>query len=154
MQDVVNRGTGQRVRGLGFNLPAAGKTGTSRDGWFAGYTTDLLAIAWVGYDDNQELDLEGAHSALPIWTQFMLDAYEIYPVRDGQRVNFYRPPGVEVVSIDPSTMLIATPYCPETEERAFISGTAPNGFCPLHSLPGSLFSRVVGGVGRIFSNLF
>src|SRR5437870_13195164 len=68
MEGVINSGTGAGVRARGFTLPAAGKTGTSRDGWFAGYTKDLLAIAWVGYDDNRDPNLEGARSALPIWT--------------------------------------------------------------------------------------
>jgi len=146
MQDVIRNGTGVRVRSMGFAQPAAGKTGTSRDGWFAGYTTDLLAIAWVGYDDNEELNLEGSRSALPIWTEFMQAAYELYPVREGQRTSFYDPPGLEIVSIDPTTMFLATPYCTETEERAFIAGTTPTGFCPIHSLPGSFLSRTVDGI--------
>jgi penicillin-binding protein 1B len=155
MQDVINEGTGVRVRSMGFTYPAAGKTGTSRDGWFAGYTTNLLAIAWVGFDDNRELNLEGSRSALPIWTEFMLDAYELYPVRQGQRVRFYDPPGIEMASVDPTTMFLATPYCTETEERAFISGTTPTGFCPIHSLPGSsLFSRAVRGIGRALGSIF
>lgn len=172
LQEVIRDGTGVRVRNMGFTQPAAGKTGTSRDGWFAGYTTDLLAIAWVGYDDNQELDLEGSKSALPIWTEFMLDAYKIHPVRDGQRIDFYDPPGVEVVAIDPTTGFLATPNCPETESHAFITGTTPTGFCPLHS--GSFFSsgdpnspgdpnstgnpnpvsRAVQGIGRAIGDLF
>src|SRR5881296_2310756 len=65
-----DHGTGAGVRVRGFKLPAAGKSGTSRDGWFAGYTKDLLVISWVGFDDNRDLNLEGARSALPIWTDF------------------------------------------------------------------------------------
>jgi penicillin-binding protein 1B len=79
MQGVIDGGAGAGVRARGFKLPAAGKTGTSRDGWFAGYTKDLLVIAWVGFDDNRDLKLEGARSALPIWTEFMLKAYQLYP---------------------------------------------------------------------------
>ena len=70
MEGVIDHGTGAGVRARGFTLPAAGKTGTSRDGWFAGYTKDLLVISWVGFDDNRDLNLEGARSALPIWTDF------------------------------------------------------------------------------------
>jgi hypothetical protein len=85
----------------------------------------------------------------------MLDAYELYPVRQGQRVRFYDPPGIEMASVDPTTMFLATPYCTETEERAFISGTTPTGFCPIHSLPGSsLFSRAVRGIGRALGSIF
>ena len=72
MESVINNGTGAGARSRGFTLPAAGKTGTSHDGWFAGFTSNLLAIAWVGYDDDRELKLPGADSALPIWTDFML----------------------------------------------------------------------------------
>ena len=154
LQDVVSRGTGARVRGMGFNIPAAGKTGTSRDGWFAGYTTDLLAIAWVGYDDNRELNLEGSRSALPIWTEFMLDAYKLSPVREGRRIRFHDPPGIEVVSIDTTTGFQATPYCPETELHTFISGTTPTGFCPAHSAPGFFLSRGVRSLGRTIASWF
>jgi len=70
MEGVIDHGTGAGVRMRGFKLPAAGKRGTSRDGWFAGYPKDLLVISWVGFDDNRDLNLEGARSALPIWTDF------------------------------------------------------------------------------------
>ncbi len=67
MEEVLRSGTAAGVRGkYGFTVPAAGKTGTSFDGWFAGYTSELLCIVWVGFDDNRELELEGAHSAAPI----------------------------------------------------------------------------------------
>ena len=55
MEGVIDHGTGAGVRVRGFKLPAAGKSGTSRDGWFAGYTKDLLVISWVGFDDNRDL---------------------------------------------------------------------------------------------------
>jgi membrane peptidoglycan carboxypeptidase len=134
MEGVIDRGTGAGVRARGFKLPAAGKTGTSRDGWFAGYTKDLLVIAWVGFDDNSDLNLEGARSALPIWTDFMLRAYELYPVRDAARMSFMPPSGIEIVSIDADTFMRATPLCQSTFEEAFIVGTAPTAFCALHSL--------------------
>jgi penicillin-binding protein 1B len=134
MEGVIDGGTGAAVRARGFKLPAAGKTGTSRDGWFAGYTKDLLVIAWVGFDDNRDLNLEGARSALPIWTDFMLKAYELYPVRDAARMSFTPPPGIEIVSIDADTLMLATPLCQNTFEEAFIVGTAPTAYCPLHSL--------------------
>jgi penicillin-binding protein 1B len=134
MEGVIDRGTGAGVRARGFKLPAAGKTGTSRDGWFAGYTKDLLVIAWVGFDDNSDLNLEGARSALPIWTDFMLKAYELYPVRDAARMSFTPPPGIEIVTIDADTLKLATPLCQNTFEEAFIVGTAPTTYCPLHSL--------------------
>ncbi len=70
----------------GFNVPAAGKTGTSHDGWFAGYTSELLCVVWVGFDDNRELDLEGAHSAAPIWAEFMKRALAVPRVSRRQAV--------------------------------------------------------------------
>ncbi len=77
MEEVLRSGTAAGVR-VRYNLdfPAAGKTGTSHDGWFAGYTSELLCVVWVGFDDNRELDLEGAHSAAPIWAQFMKGAMQ------------------------------------------------------------------------------
>jgi penicillin-binding protein 1B len=134
MEGVIDHGTGAGVRARGFKLPAAGKTGTSRDGWFAGYTKDLLVIAWVGYDDNRDLNLEGARSALPIWTEFMLKAYKLYPVRDMAAMSFAPPPGIEIVRIDAESLMLATPLCQNTFDEAFIVGTAPTVYCPLHSL--------------------
>jgi penicillin-binding protein 1B len=134
MEGVIDHGTGAGVRARGFKLPAAGKTGTSRDGWFAGYTKDLLVIAWVGFDDNRDLNLEGARSALPIWTDFMMKAYELHPGSHVARMSFTPPIGIEIVSIDADTLLLATPSCRHTFEEAFIVGTAPTVYCPLHSL--------------------
>jgi len=133
MEGVMNRGTAAGVRARGFKLPAAGKTGTSRDGWFVGYTKDLLVIAWVGFDDNRDLGLPGSRSALPIWTEFMLKAYATYP--PASNMEFTPPPGIEFVSIDPESMARATPDCPDTLQEAFIRGTAPATYCPIHSLP-------------------
>jgi penicillin-binding protein 1B len=67
MKDVVNRGTAAKVRQRGLKAVLAGKTGTSRDGWFAGYTPNLVCAVWVGFDDGLQLGLTGANSALPIW---------------------------------------------------------------------------------------
>jgi len=103
-----------------------------RGGWFVGYTKDLLVIAWVGFDDNRDLNLEGARSALPIWTEFMLKAYELHPVRDTARMSFKPPSGIEIVKIDAESLLRATPSCPNTFEEAFVAGTAPATYCPFH----------------------
>src|SRR5262249_35082340 len=112
--------------------PAAGKTGTSRDGWFVGYTKDLLVITWVGFDDNRDLDLEGSRSALPIWTDFMLKAYELHP--PDKRMNFIPPAGIEFVTIDADSGFRATGYCFDVYQEAFIRGTAPSAYCPLHTM--------------------
>ncbi|MGA2132941.1 MAG: PBP1A family penicillin-binding protein [Bryobacteraceae bacterium] len=131
MEEVMRSGTAAGVRGLGFTAPAAGKTGTSHDGWFAGYTSNLLCIVWVGFDDNSVLDLEGAHSALPIWTEFMKRALQFREYRDVR--PFEAPDGIVSVQIDPESGMLATPYCPETINEVYISGTQPVTACPLHS---------------------
>jgi len=166
MQGVVNNGTGQGVRTRGFTLPAAGKTGTSRDGWFAGYTKSMLVIAWVGYDDNRDLNLEGARSALPIWTEFMLKATQLYPP-DPDQVDFTVPPGIEYQDVDLDTGELATSSCEHTAEEVFIEGTAPTVMCTLHGIkiseaidntvaePVKQAGKAVGkGVGKVFGKIF
>ena len=74
---MVNYGTAYPVRALGFSVPAAGKTGTADDGWFAGYTARLICVVWTGYDNNSDLGVHGADSALPIWTAFMKRAQQL-----------------------------------------------------------------------------
>ena len=132
MQDVLNRGTASRARAMGFTGTAAGKTGTSRDGWFAGYTSNIVCVVWVGFDDNSELGLEGAKSALPIWTSFMKAALALRPELFGEA--FPAPPdGVVNDEIDPTTGLIATDQCPAHKTEYFIEGTQPQQMCEAHS---------------------
>jgi penicillin-binding protein 1B len=126
LQSVIDNGTGQGARARGFAFPAAGKTGTSHDGWFAGYTPDLLCIVWVGFDDNRELGLSGSQSALPIWTDFMKKAAVIKPLR-GE--TFPSSDGVLQVEIDPTTGLLATERCLQREMEYFIEGTEPTLKC-------------------------
>ena len=132
MQDVLNRGTASRARTMGFTGTAAGKTGTSRDGWFAGYTPNMVCVVWVGFDDNSELGLEGAKSALPIWTAFMKAAVALRPELGGE--SFPSPPdGIVNDEIDPTTGLIATDQCPSRRTEYFIEGTQPQQMCEAHS---------------------
>lgn len=128
MQEVLRSGTGAAVRSMGFRLPAAGKTGTSHDGWFAGYTSRLLCVVWVGFDDYSALGLEGSRSALPIWTEFMEQAarYREY----GDAGPFVPPAGVVKVAINPASGKLAGPYCPDSETDYFIEGTQPAATCP------------------------
>jgi penicillin-binding protein 1B len=165
MEGVISSGTAAGptgVRARGFTLPAAGKTGTSRDGWFAGYTKDLLVIAWVGYDDNRDLNLEGARSALPIWTEFMMKANALYPPRDPDNTNFNSPGGIDFAKIDSDSLMLANSSCMNTFDEAFISGTAPTVYCTLHGLHISdVLDRTIGepakdvgkGVGKVFSGI-
>src|ERR1019366_8551961 len=110
LEEVMRTGTAASVRSRGFTAPAAGKTGTEHDGWFAGFTSDLLCIVWVGFDDNRELDIEGAHSALPIWTEFMKRALLLRRYADAK--PFQAPNGVVTVTIDPESGMPAGPQCP------------------------------------------
>ena len=122
LKSVINEGTGAGVRARGFALPAAGKTGSSHDGWFAGYTPDLLCIAWVGFDDNRELNLPGSRSALPIWTAFMKRAARLRPLA-GQ--DFTVPPDIVSAEVDPTTGYLAADGCPYRVTEYFIRGTEP-----------------------------
>ncbi|MBI3940310.1 MAG: PBP1A family penicillin-binding protein [Acidobacteria bacterium] len=127
MESVLAGGTGAGARQRGFDLPAAGKTGTSNDGWFVGYTPDLLCLTWVGFDDNRDINLVGAGSALPIWTEFMKRARQEVPLSGAE---FSRPANVATVNIDPSTGLLASSRCARVVAENFIQGTEPTARCP------------------------
>ncbi|MBV9610112.1 MAG: PBP1A family penicillin-binding protein, partial [Acidobacteria bacterium] len=92
MEGVLNYGTAAGVRSNGFRAPAAGKTGTSHDGWFAGYTSNLLCIVWIGFDDYSDLRLSGADTAAPIWAGFMKRAVALPRYKDAK--PFTQPSGV------------------------------------------------------------
>jgi penicillin-binding protein 1B len=130
MEEVLRTGTGASVRTRGFTLPAAGKTGTSHDGWFVGFTSKIICAVWVGFDDNRELNLEGAHSALPVWTEFMKRASQYREYRNVH--DFASPDGIVSVEIDPQSGQLATPSCPSARTEVFISGTQPIESCHLH----------------------
>jgi len=133
MKGVLDRGTARAARAQGFTRPAAGKTGTTndnRDAWFAGFTPDLVAVVWVGFDDGTPLGLTGAEAALPIWTAFMRQATAATPASD-----FHPPSGVALVRIDPYTGDIATAGCPESRLETFARGTEPTTPCSAHAAP-------------------
>ena len=130
MQEVLRSGTGAGVRGRGFYLPAAGKTGTSRDGWFAGFTSRVICVVWVGFDDNRDFKLEGARSALPIWTEFMKRAHQHSAYKNVR--EFQAPDGVVTADIDSTTGQLATPNCPKVTSEVFIAGSEPVESCRLH----------------------
>ena len=132
MEGVLIYGTGAGVRTRGFTVPAAGKTGTSRDGWFAGFTSQLLCVVWVGFDDNHDLNLEGSKSALPIWTEFMKRALQLQAYKDPK--PFKPTSGISSAQIDPETGMLATPNCPSTRTEFFIAGTEPHETCSLHTV--------------------
>ncbi|TAN22630.1 MAG: penicillin-binding protein 1A [Acidobacteria bacterium] len=135
MESVLQAGTAVRVRAMGFDVPAAGKTGTSHDAWFAGFTDNLLCVVWVGLDNYQDIDIEGAHAALPIWTDFMKAAIQLPGYSHPQ--PFAPPPGVVAVKVDTVSHEVATPLCPpdQTEVNYYIDGTQPTVMCHLHPSP-------------------
>jgi penicillin-binding protein 1B len=130
LEEVVRSGTGASIWSRGINFPVAGKTGTSHDGWFAGFSSKLICIVWVGFDDNRELNLEGAHSALPVWTEFMKRAYQHREYRNV--TDFKAPAGVVSVQIDPQSGQLATAACPKVRTEYFVEGTQPVELCHLH----------------------
>ena len=130
MEGVLERGTARSARKLGFTRAAAGKTGTTNDygdAWFVGFTPDLLAVVWVGFDQRRALNLAGAEAALPIWTEFMKQATAGLPA-----TQLVTPPGIVVERIDRLSGQLATSACPDTIEEAFFEGTQPTAPCPLH----------------------
>ncbi len=123
LEGVINSGTGAGARARGFTLPAAGKTGTSHDGWFAGFTSNLLAVAWVGYDDDRDLKLTGADSALPIWTEFMKRATAYPAFADAK--PFDPPPGIVAVPVQVTSTLPSGGVATVVRNEYFIEGTEP-----------------------------
>ncbi len=155
MEAVMNGGTAASVRGLGFTAPAAGKTGTDHDAWFAGFTSNLLCIVWVGNDDYTPLDpenlgrVQGARAAAPIWAAFMKQAVQLPQYSDTN--EFVPPDGVEVVTLDKATNLLADSACPEDYTAAFLAGTAPTDTCDHTGLGGEDHRNIlqkIFGVGK------
>jgi penicillin-binding protein 1B len=126
LRGAVERGTGRRLRSLGFRGPVAAKSGTTngfRDAWFIGYTPELAVGVWVGFDDGRSIGLSGSRAALPIFARFLVAALGRYGGED-----FTMPYGVEVVEVDQKTGLLAGPGC-RGQREVFISGTAPERSC-------------------------
>ena len=136
LQSVLDAGTARGARTKGFQLPAAGKTGSTDDSWFVGYTPDLLCGVWVGTDQAPPLDLTGAEAALPIWTDFMLEAERIGHLSGRE---FSKPAGIVTVRIDPASGLLASESCQGAYTEYFVSGSEPKEHCKNHqpTPPGS-----------------
>ncbi|HUB30888.1 MAG TPA: PBP1A family penicillin-binding protein [Terracidiphilus sp.] len=135
-------GTGAGVRNMGFVSPAAGKTGTAHDAWFAGFTTNLLCVVWVGNDDYSDIKLEGADAAGPIWANFMKKAVQLPQYSDTH--EFEPPDGVEVVSLDKASNLLSDAACPDSYDAAFLDGTAPTDTCDHPPDHRNIFQKLFG----------
>jgi penicillin-binding protein 1B len=139
-------GTGAGVRNMGFTAPAAGKTGTDHDAWFAGFTSSLLCVVWVGNDDYTDIKLEGAHAAAPIWADFMKQAVQLPQYSDTK--EFVPPEGVQLETLDKVTNSLADGSCPDDYTAAFLDGTAPTDTCDHKGLDGqdhrNIFQKIFG----------
>ncbi len=123
LEGVIASGTGGAAQPLQALGSVAGKTGTTNDGrdaWFVGYTPNLLALVWVGFDSDEVHGLSGSEGALPIWTEFMRQALDAYPT-PGTPV----PAGISLVKIDATNGRGATLFCPTVAREAFLVGTEP-----------------------------
>jgi penicillin-binding protein 1B len=145
LEGVMNYGTGSTVRGHGFTAPAAGKTGTEHDSWFAGYSSNLLCVIWIGNDDYTDIKIQGADAAAPIWAEFMNRAIRIPQYSDMKTLG-PMPSGVEELRIDRATDLVADDSCPsDSFSAAFLIGTAPQSTCSrMGESPQSLASKIFG----------
>jgi penicillin-binding protein 1B len=148
MEQVLNNphGTGAGIRGMGFTAPAAAKTGTSHDAWFAGFTSNLLCVVWVGNDDYSELNIEGDRAAGPIWGDFMKAAVQLPEYSDTEQ--FIPPQGVVQVQLGDATNLLADASCPDDWTASFLAGTQPTQTCD-HSL--NVIQKVLGLGERLFN---
>ena len=141
LRSVVDNGTGQRARWMGFTRPAGGKTGTSDDfcdNWFIGFTPQITAGTWVGFDDKTSLgrNQEGAKNAVPIWTEFMIEAHDSLPVLD-----FEEPDGIVHLDVCLESGEIATDRCVNVRNEVFTEENQPTTTCRLHPSKGSRFSN-------------
>jgi penicillin-binding protein 1B len=128
LEGVADRGTAARVRASGLKGPIAAKTGTTdeeRDLWFVGYTPDLVAVVWLGFDEPRSIGMSSSRGALPIWRRFVESS-----TGGTIRGAFIRPPEIERAAIDPRTGALALSGCPERRKEYFLRGTLPSHVCP------------------------
>ncbi len=144
LEGVVDRGTGVRVRSMGLRGAIGGKTGTTDDEydlWFVGFTPELVAVVWVGYDEPRTIGVQSSWGALPIWANFMIDA-----VGRQVRGSFPRPPSVRELEVNPDTGALAMVGCPKRATEYFLRGTEPTEICSWNDNrePGTSHAR--GGI--------
>ena len=131
LEGVIEKGTARAARGLIPGTAIAGKTGTSRDGWFVGYTPNLVCAVWIGFDNNKQLGLTGAEAAMPVWTEFMKGAVDLRPELGGKA--FEQPAGISIVEVDSETEALSTGNCPMHERVALLTTQAHISVCFRHS---------------------
>jgi penicillin-binding protein 1B len=127
LEGVVNHGTARRLRQMGFEGAIAGKTGTTddeRDLWFVGFTPELVAVVWMGFDEPRSIGVSSSRGPLPIWADFVKEA-----MGTQTRGKFFPPPNIERLEIDPVSGALAVSGCPERRSEIFLTGTAPSEIC-------------------------
>lgn len=150
LRSVVEKGTARSLKNMGVSFPVAGKTGTTssfKDAWFVGYTPDILALVWVGFDDGAPIFTAGASAALPIWAEL------VKAIPQHISGNWFNPPaGVVKRIICPVSGQLAVRFrCPEHVEEFFLAENAPENDCPIHRRE-DLFQRFMGRVRDFFSD--
>jgi penicillin-binding protein 1B len=128
LQGVAERGTAAGVRSTGLRGPIAAKTGTTdgeRDLWFVGYTPELVAVVWVGFDEPRGIGVASSVGALPIWRSFVQE-YTGGSIHG----SFPRPKDVQEFEIEPASGDLALSGCPDRRSEFFLDGTAPQRVCP------------------------
>jgi penicillin-binding protein 1B len=150
LQSVVENGTAKSLKEMGIAFPVAAKTGTTndyRDAWFVGYTPDILALIWVGFDDGTTIRASGSKAALPIWAGLM-NALPQY-VSGGW---FRMPTGVvKRVVCSESGQLAVENSCPHPMEEYFLADHVPTDYCRIHGF-GNSFGRIIDGIKGFFDN--
>lgn len=127
LEGVVNHGTARRLRAMGLRGPIAGKTGTTddeRDLWFVGFTPELVAVVWLGFDEPRSIGISSSRGPLQIWASFIEEA-----MGSEMRGLFVPPRTVERLEIDPESGALAVSGCPRRASELFLSGTAPSEIC-------------------------
>jgi len=150
LRSVIEEGTGRFLKNMGVSCPVAGKTGTTnsfKDAWFVGYTPDILALVWVGFDDGASIGATGSSAAMPIWAD-LVNAVPQYVSGEW----FSAPPGVVKRVVCPESGQLAIRFkCPERMEEVFLSDNAPEKDCPVHRNE-SILQRFIGGIKDLFSD--
>ncbi len=141
LRSVVDNGTGRRTRWMGFTRPAGGKTGTSDnfcDNWFIGFTPQITAGAWVGFDDKTSLgkNQDGAKNGVPVWTEFMIKAHDSLPVMD-----FEEPDGIVHLDVCLESGELATERCVNVHNEVFTEDNRPTTTCHQHPAKGGALSN-------------
>jgi penicillin-binding protein 1B len=150
LRSAVTEGTARSLMNMGITVPVAGKTGTTnrfRDAWFVGYTPDILALVWVGFDDGSSIDAPGSAAAMPIWAD-LINSIPQHISGDWFKI----PPGVVKRIVCTESGRLAIPgSCPEQKEEVFLADTEPLDPCPLHE-PVGPFKKIIKGVKDLLKN--